>query len=135
MTLMEHNIRLKKKYDRISQELKLFEELQTEDAELVIAAYGITARIAKGAVNLARKKGLKVGLIRPITLWPFPSEVFKKAAGNSRKILVVEMSNGQLVQDVRLAVEGKVDVSLYNRMGGNVPGLEEVINHVEQKLL
>ena len=132
MSLMEHNIRLKKKYDRIEQELKLFEELQTEDAELVIAAYGITARIARSAVNLAREKGMKVGLIRPISLWPFPSEVFAKAADTSRKILVVEMSNGQLIEDVKLAVKCKIDVEFLGVGGGWYPSAENILEKIEE---
>jgi 2-oxoglutarate ferredoxin oxidoreductase subunit alpha len=132
MSLMEHNIRLKKKYDRIEQELKLCEEVQTEDAELVIAAYGISARIAESAVNIAREKGMKVGLIRPITLWPFPSEVFKKAAAKCRKMLVVEMSNGQLIEDVKLAVECKIDVEFLGVGGGWYPSAENILEKIEE---
>lgn len=130
--LMEYNIYLKKKYDRIAQELKLFEEMQTEDVELVITAYGITARIAKSAVNLAREKGMKVGLIRPISLWPFPNEVFAKAAETSRKILVVEMSNGQYIEDVKLATECKIDVEFLGAGGGWYPSAENILEKIEE---
>jgi 2-oxoglutarate ferredoxin oxidoreductase subunit alpha len=132
MSLMEHNIRLNKKYDRIERELKLCEEVQTEDAEVVIAAYGITARIAKSTVSLAREKGMKVGLIRPISLWPFPREVFKKRAETSRKFLVVEMSNGQFIEDVKLAIECKIDVEFLGVGGGWYPSAENILEKIEE---
>lgn len=132
MALMEHNIHLKEKYDRIEGELKLFEEVQTDDAKLVIAAYGITARIAKGAVGLARKKGMKVGLIRPVTLWPFPSDVFKKAAAKCGKILAVEMSSGQMIEDVKLAVECKVEVEFLGAGGGWYPSAENIFEKIKE---
>jgi 2-oxoglutarate ferredoxin oxidoreductase subunit alpha len=132
LSLMEHNIYLKGKYDNITAELQRFEEVQTEDAELIVAAYGITARIAKGAVNIARDKGMKVGLIRPITLWPFPEEPFKRAIGTARKFLVVEMSNGQYIEDVKLATECKIDVEFLGFGGGWYPSIEGILEKIEE---
>ncbi len=130
MDLMEHNIHLREKYERISRELKLVEQVRTDDAELVIAAYGITARVAKGAVELARAKGMKVGLIRPITLWPFPGEAFKKLTESTDKFLVVEMSNGQFVEDVKLATECKKPVEFLGTGGGWYPTAENIFEKV-----
>ena len=131
MDLMEHNIHLRQKYERISSELKLVEQVRTDDAELVIAAYGITARIAKGAVNLARAKGMKVGLIRPITLWPFPDGAFKALAESVAKFLVVEMSNGQFIEDVKLATECKKPVEFLGTGGGWYPTAENIFEKVQ----
>ena len=131
MSLMDHNIHLREKYARISSELKLVERIKTDDAELVIAAYGITARVARGAVELARQKGMKVGLIRPITLWPFPDEVFKELAESTDKFLVVEMSNGQFIEDVKLATECKKPVEFLGTGGGWYPTAENIFEKVQ----
>ena len=128
--LAAHNTRLKEKYDKISREIARAELVETEDAELVIAAYGITARIAKGALDIARRKGMKVGLIRPITLWPFPEEAFKKLAGEVDKFLVVEMSNGQFIEDVKLATECKRPVEFLGCGGGWYPTAENVFEKI-----
>jgi len=130
MDLMEHNIHLRQKYERISSELKLAEQIMTDDAELVIAAYGITARIAKGAIELARAKGMKVGLIRPITLWPFPGEAFKELAESVARFLVVEMSNGQFIEDVKLATQCKKPVEFLGTGGGWYPTAENIFEKV-----
>ena len=131
-SLAKHNQYLKKKYDRITLELELFEECQTDDAELVIAAYGITARIAKASVRMARDKGMKVGLLRPISLWPFPDKVFKKVAKTAKKLLVVEMSNGQFIEDVRLATECNVPVEFLGCGGGWYPTPENIMERIEE---
>ena len=131
MDLMEHNIHLRQKYERISSELKLVECVKTEDARLIIAAYGITARIATGAVSLAREKGMKVGLIRPITLWPFPDEAFKEVAAGAEKFLVVEMSNGQFIEDVKLATECKRPVEFLGTGGGWYPTAENIFEKIQ----
>ncbi len=131
MALMEHNIHLRQKYERISSELKLVEQVRTDDAELVIAAYGITARIAGGAVNLAREKGMKVGLIRPITLWPFPDEAFGALADSVEKFLVVEMSNGQFIEDVKLAIQCKRPVEFLGTGGGWYPTAENIFEKIQ----
>ena len=119
------------RYRKIEQDEVLFEAKQCDDADLVIVAYGTSSRIAASAMKMARDKGLKVGLFRPITLWPFPKKALAALAAKAGKFLVVEMSMGQLVDDVRLAVCGKVDVDLYGRPAG-IPSGEEVFAEIEK---
>ena len=102
-----------------------------ENADLIMVAYGTTARICKGALRIAKSKGLRVGLIRPITLWPFPEKVINQIAERVKKFLVVEMSLGQMVEDVRLAVNGKAIVHFYGRPGGGIPSPEEIYQRIE----
>lgn len=130
--LIEFNEYLKKKYARIESELKLCQRHRCDDADLVIVAYGIAARIAEGAVDMARDKGLKVGLIRPITLWPFPDEDFKDVAKQTKKFLVVEMSNGQMIEDVKLSIECSKPVEFYGTGGGWYPTSEKVLEKIEE---
>ena len=106
----------------------------TEDADVVLVAFGITARVSKNAVAMARKQGLKVGLIRPITLWPFPTEVFKKTADKVKGFISVELSMGQMIEDVRLAIECKKPVALCNRTGGMIVTPEEIVESVKKFL-
>jgi 2-oxoglutarate/2-oxoacid ferredoxin oxidoreductase subunit alpha len=122
----ELNWKLARKYEIISREIKDQETYLVEDAEIVVAAYGTAARIAKGGVQRAREMGLKVGMFRPKTLWPYPSEALSALSRNLRRIIVFEMSTGQMVEDVRLAVEGRCEVSFYGRPGGVVSTPEEV---------
>lgn len=129
--LVHHNEYLQQKYRRIEEELSLYEEYETEDAEILIAAYGMSGRIAKGAVRRARQKGIKAGLIRPITLWPFPKEPFRRAAERVSRILVVEMSSGQFVEDVQLASECRVPVEFFGKGGGWYPLDTEILEIVE----
>ena len=103
-----------------------FEEVMTDDADIVLVAFGITARIAKSAISEARKAGVKAGLLRPITLWPFPKKRLNELADTAKAFLSVEMSMGQMVDDVRLAVNGKRPVSFFGRTGGMIPSVEEV---------
>jgi 2-oxoglutarate ferredoxin oxidoreductase subunit alpha len=131
-TLEDHNNRLQAKYRQIEQNEILCEEYRVEDSEIVIVAYGIAARIARAAIDKARAAGIRVGMIRPITLWPFPMEQISKAAEPFRVILTVEMSSGQLVEDVRLAVAGKAPVLLYGRSGGAIPTVDEVLSQIQQ---
>ena len=128
----EHNWKLKRKYDLMANNLPKWEEFMTDDARLTIVAYGTAARIAKGAVKRARKEGLKVGLLRPITLWPFPEEAIRGLAKKTKLILVFEMSTGQMVDDVRLAVEGRVPCEFYGRPGGVVPIPQEIARIIER---
>ena len=107
------------------------ERIYTKDSDVILVAYGSVARMAKASVEMARAKGLKVGLIRPITLWPFPVKAIEDACGTAGKFLVVEMSAGQMVEDVRLAVNGKAAVEFYGRMGGGVPSEEEIFRQIE----
>ncbi len=131
----ELNILLQSRYREIEKKEVLFEEFNCEDAEYIIVAFGISARICQKAVEIARHKGIKAGLLRPITLYPFPTEALKKHAEKVKGMLSVEMSAGQMVEDVRLAVNGKVPVEFYGRMGGIVPSPEEVVDALESKLV
>ncbi len=130
--LEDLNIKRYQKYDAVKQNEVMYEEYLTDDAEIIIAAYGTIARIAMSAVDMARQKGIKAGLIRPITLWPFPEEAFKKYADSAKCFLSVEMSMGQMVEDVRLAVNGKAPVYFYGRTGGMVPEQEEILAKIEE---
>jgi len=120
------NQRLAEKYARIDAEEVRYEELFCEDAEWVLVAYGASARVARGVVVEARERGESVGLFRPITLWPFPTGRVSELAHHARGFLVVEMSAGQMVEDVRLAVEGTVPVAFYGRTGGGIPTAAQV---------
>ncbi|HMK37246.1 MAG TPA: 3-methyl-2-oxobutanoate dehydrogenase subunit VorB [Desulfomonilaceae bacterium] len=122
----ELNWKLVRKYEAITREITDQEMYLVEDAELIVVAYGTAARIAKGGVHRVREMGLKVGLYRPKTLWPFPSEPLAKLSRNAKHIVVFEMNTGQMVEDVRLAVEGRCAVSFYGRPGGVVSTPEEV---------
>jgi len=126
------NIHLQEKYRMIREKEVRFERVHVDDAEYVIVAYGLAARIAHRAVEIAREQGLKAGLLRPITLYPFPTTEIRSLVPLLEGILVVEMNAGQMVEDVRLAVEGRVPVSFYGRMGGIVPSPEEVVTALEQ---
>ena len=118
------------RYKTIEENEVMYEEYMMDDAEICIAAFGIAARVAKNAINEARNMGIKVGLIRPITLWPFPKAPFKKAAEKVSEIISVELSMGQMIEDVKLACECKVPVSLCNRTGGMIPSPEEVLDSI-----
>jgi pyruvate/2-oxoacid:ferredoxin oxidoreductase alpha subunit len=98
----------------------------TDGAEVLLVGYGIVSRVLRSTVEGARREGLRIGLFRPITLWPFPSKALAEATVGVEKVLVVELSNGQMVEDVRLALSGKVPVEFYGRAGGNVPSVEEI---------
>ena len=121
-----------KKYKYIEENEVKYEEYLADDAEYIIAAYGSTARIAKNAIDELRAQGIKAGLIRPITLWPFPANAYKKHAEHAKAILSVEMSLGQMVDDVKLAVEGRAPVYFYGRTGGNIPYPNEIIAEVKK---
>jgi 2-oxoglutarate/2-oxoacid ferredoxin oxidoreductase subunit alpha len=126
------NLELNKKYEEIEKNEVRYEEIFTDDAEYIIVAYGLSARISHKVVILAREKGIKLGLLRPITLWPYPSEVLNKLADRVKGMLVVELNAGQMIEDVRLAVNGKVKVAHYGRMGGIIPSPEEVEENFEK---
>jgi pyruvate/2-oxoacid:ferredoxin oxidoreductase alpha subunit len=131
--LEEHNEHLYQKYLKIEANEKRFEEYRTEDAEIIMIGYGVVSRILTSAVDEARDKGIRVGMIRPITLWPFPSEAIAKYANQVDEYLVVELSTGQMIEDVRLAVEGKKPVRLYRRVGGMVPSTNEIVSALQVK--
>ncbi len=131
---LEAHVRdLEKKYKLAGQREARAEEWFTEDAEIVLVGYGIVARILKAVCAEARDGGLKVGVLRPITLYPFPAAHFQKRAKRARIFIVVEMSNGQLYDDVRLALNGARPVEFLSRMGGNVPSHEEVLRFVRER--
>ncbi|MBP7095637.1 MAG: 3-methyl-2-oxobutanoate dehydrogenase subunit VorB [Spirochaetia bacterium] len=125
---LEASVRARfERYAKIKETLVRYEETQVEDADLVLVAYGTSARVSLGALQEARKAGLKVGLFRPITLWPFPEKRLAELAGKGKRFLAVEMSMGQMVEDVRLAVNGKAPVDFYGRCGGVIPTEDEVL--------
>ena len=131
----KYNLTLMAKQREIEANEVRFRELLLEDAELAVVAFGTAGRIAQSAVHAAREQGIKVGLLRPISLFPFPYERVRKLADEVRAILVVEMNGGQMLDDVRLGVEGKVPVSFYGRMGGMVPMPEEVLDEIQKLAL
>ncbi len=122
------------RYEIIKKKEQRAEEYLTDDAELIVVAYGASARVARSAVNKLREQGQKVGLIRPITLWPFPVDTLKKAAAHTKQMLVVEMSMGQMVDDVKLSVDCKIPVSFYGRTGGMIPTPADVQAEIEKLL-
>ncbi|MDY0415629.1 MAG: 3-methyl-2-oxobutanoate dehydrogenase subunit VorB [Bacteroidales bacterium] len=130
-----HNHHLQEKYRRMEAEEVRYETFQTEDAEYLMVAYGSSARIAQKSLVLARAKGIKVGLLRPITLFPFPSKALKELAPRLKGILSVEMSAGQMVEDIRLAVEGLVKVEHFGRYGGIIHSPEEVLQALENQII
>lgn len=131
--LMEEHVRkLEAKYRRCEREAVRFEEYQTAGAEIVLMGYGITARLLKAAVEQLRAEGLAVGLLRPITLYPFPVEAIQRLAQSAKLFGVVELSTGQMVDDVRLALNGARPVEFYGRAGGNVPTAEELARFVRK---
>jgi 2-oxoglutarate ferredoxin oxidoreductase subunit alpha len=128
----EFNFKLEKTLQEIEDEEVQFESLNTDDAELILTGYGTSARVCKSAMALARKEGMKVGLIRPITVWPFPKKEFARLAEKTKRFLVLEMSLGQYVEDVQLAIMGKAKVDLHKRPAGGIPTPEEVLKLVKQ---
>jgi pyruvate/2-oxoacid:ferredoxin oxidoreductase alpha subunit len=133
--LEAHQGKLAAKY-RVAEELEPRHELYlADDAEILLVGYGIVSRVLRSAVEHARATGLKVGLFRPITLWPFPTTALVEAAEKVHAVRVVELSNGQMTEDVRLALDGRVPVGQYTRVGGNVPSAEEIQQQVLAPLL
>jgi 2-oxoglutarate ferredoxin oxidoreductase subunit alpha len=134
--IMENNnLRLQAKYDQMKAEEVRFEAIECDDAEYIMVAFGSAARICQKTVQIARQKGVKVGLIRPITLMPFPEKIIAEYATKVKGFLSVEFNAGQMVNDIRLAVNGKTKVEYFGRMGGIVPTPDEVEAALEQKLI
>ena len=121
------NLRIQAKYREIEEKEVRYEAFMLDDAEYAIVAFGSAARIAKKSIEIARAKGIKVGLLRPITLWPFPTKAVKELAGKVKGILSLEINAGQMVEDIRLAVEGSVPVQHFGRLGGIIPDPDEVV--------
>lgn len=119
------------RYKTVEKEVPMFEEYLMDDAEICVVAFGIAARVSKNAVNEARKQGLKVGMIRPITLWPFPVVPFEKALSHVNRFISVELSMGQMIEDIRLAVRCQKEVTLCNRVGGMIPSPEQVLEAIK----
>ena len=128
--LSDLNARLQKKYALIQGREVLSQSVQVEDAELLLVAFGLSARICRTAVSSLRRNGVKAGLFRPITLWPFPSDALAAAAAGKKKVLVVEMNAGQMVQDVRLAVGSAAPVDFYGTMGGVTPRVDTIMERI-----
>jgi 2-oxoglutarate ferredoxin oxidoreductase subunit alpha len=132
--LEEHDIALQAVYDQIAANEQRWAGEQLDGAEVVLVAYGTAARVARTAVERARAEGIRAGLFRPITLWPFPAQALREAASGARAVLAVEMSAGQMVDDVRLAIEGAVPVYHHGRMGGMVPSPDGVVEAMRRAL-
>ena len=130
-----HNIHLQEKYRKIEENEVRYETQQCDDAEYIIVAFGSAARLAQKAIETARAEGIKVGLFRPITLWPFPKKEIKAMADGKKGMLVAEINAGQMVDDVRLAVNGAVKVEYFGRLGGIVPEPDEIVEALKNKLM
>jgi len=131
----QNNLRIQAKYRVIEEKEVRFEEYKLEDAEYLIVAFGSAARIAKKVISIAREQGIKVGLLRPITLWPFPYKRIGELGKKVKGILSLEINAGQMVEDIRLAVECKVPVQWYGRLGGIIPEPEEVVEQIKKMTL
>jgi len=132
--LEAHQRKMAEKYAVIAEREARHELFLADDAEVLLVGYGIVSRVLRSTAELARKQGVKAGVFRPITLWPFPERALQEAAAHVRQVLVVELSNGQMVEDVRLALDGKVPVNFYGRVGGNVPTVEELQQKLDELL-
>ncbi len=128
--LEEHNLRLQEKYDLITEKVHRADTYMTDDADWLVVAYGTSARIARKAVDRLRGEGIKAGLFRPLTLWPFPEKELFEVGSKVQKILTVEMSMGQMVEDVKLTMNGEVEVDFHGRAGGAVPALDDIIERI-----
>jgi len=132
--LEEVNIKLQKKYSEITEKEQSCELYMADDADIIVVGYGIVSRLVRSAVDKMREKGMKVGMLRPISLFPFPSDEIKRIRESAKHFLCVEMSNGQMIDDVKLSVEFKKPVHFYGRMGGNIPSEDEIITCCEEIL-
>ena len=130
----KNNERFQAKYRVVEENEVRYEAVRCEDADYLLVAFGSSARICLKAIDLARKEGIRVGLLRPITLWPFPTKVLNEYAGKVKGMLTVEMNAGQMVEDVRLAVNGKIPVEHYGRLGGIVPTPDGVLEALKEKM-
>jgi 2-oxoglutarate ferredoxin oxidoreductase subunit alpha len=129
------NERLQARYKEIAKNETRWEEIDTEGADYLMVAFGSVARICTKAKEIAAKEGIKIGILRPITLWPFPYEAIEKAAEGKKGILCVELNAGQMIEDVRLAVHDRIPVEHFGRLGGIIPSPEEVLNALKNKII
>jgi Pyruvate:ferredoxin oxidoreductase and related 2-oxoacid:ferredoxin oxidoreductases, alpha subunit len=132
--LEQHNMKLQAKYARIAENEVRVEVFNCDNADIIVTAFGTTARIVKNVIRTAEKEGIKVGLIRPITLWPFPQSTFEKYAEVPKAFLSVEMNAGQMVEDVKLSVNGKRPVYFHGRTGGMIPTQQEILDKIKEIL-
>jgi 2-oxoglutarate ferredoxin oxidoreductase subunit alpha len=130
--LENHNLKLKKKYDEMKRDHQRYEMINMEDAEIAIVAFGSTSRIARTSIELLKEEGINCGIIRPITIYPFPENAFHEIPDSVVELLVVEMNLGQMVDDVKRVVEGTRPVHFYGRVGGIVPEAEEIVEQVKK---
>lgn len=130
--LEDHNTILQAKYDKMKKNETRVESYNIEDADVVISAYGTTARIAKTAISQLEKEGYKVGLLRPISLWPYPYDEFNKIKDDCKGVITVEMNTGQMLDDVKIALNGRIPAYFYGRTGGMIPTPEEIIQKVKE---
>ena len=121
-----------KRYDIIKEKEQRYEAHDIEDADIIVTAYGTTSRVVESAIKTVRAEGIKAGVIRPITLWPFPEKIFAKAAKTAKAFLSVEMSMGQMVEDVKLAVNGMAPVYFFGRTGGIIPTPQEIADEIRK---
>jgi pyruvate/2-oxoacid:ferredoxin oxidoreductase alpha subunit len=131
--LEAHSGKLQAKYAKAEAELPEWRDYMMDDAEIVLVGYGIVGRVLRSVADLARKEGIKAGVIRPVTLWPFPKKPIDEAADRAERFLVAELSYGQMVEDVRLVVNGRRPVAFYGRCGGNVPTAAEILDAIKGK--
>lgn len=131
----QNNIRFQAKYKEIEQKEVRYEEIQCEDADYLIIAFGSMARIGQKAMEIAREEGIKVGILRPITLWPFPTTAIANYVGKVKGMLSLELNAGQMIEDIKLAVNGKVKVEHFGRLGGIVPDPDEIVRALRKKLI
>ena len=131
----QRNIHLQEKYQTIRENEVRYETMQMDDAEYMIVSFGSAARISEKSIELAREQGIKVGLFRPITLWPFPTKEIAAMAKGKKGVLVAEINAGQMVEDVRLSINGAVPVEYFGRLGGIVPDPEEIVEALKTKLM
>ena len=132
--LEKYNLKLQKKYEEIKNNETRFEKLEADDADIILTAYGTTSRIVSNAIRTLRKDGIKAGMIRPITLWPFPYKAYEEAADSVKAFLTVEMSMGQMIEDVKLSVNGRKPVYFYGRTGGMIPDSSDIIEKAKRIL-
>jgi 2-oxoglutarate ferredoxin oxidoreductase subunit alpha len=132
LVLEQHNLKLKAKYDEMKRDHQRYELINMENAEIAIVAFGSTSRIARTSIELLKEEGINCGIIRPITIYPFPNNAFKDLPKTIKDLLVVEMNTGQMVDDVKLANEFRLPVHFYGRVGGIVPEAEEIVDQVKK---